>query len=544
MRPLNRAAWTGAVLSLLLGCSPTRSPITFGPADSGPSGPVRTGDIGKSCTRNSDCASGICLPLQNGAVCTASCGVDGGSCVPGWSCASFPGQGADICQCTPSTEVCNGKDDDCNGIVDDEPTVDQACTQSRGSGYVCLNGTCVQPMCHSSADCRAGETCDAQTDQCVSITDAGPLPDAGALTADGGFDAGVAPDGGNVCTGLENCMLTGCSCPSGQVCDSSTHLCSPQCVGSGGCVPPEICNILTMSCGPCSGQNLCAPGQICSDNGSGPACGSTIACTTSSRCNSHIAGSLCTSGECQNCSADSECAVAPYGSGYTCNSTGLCTMTGCTTTNCGGARCSTGQSCDPLSCTCTETCTDSDCNGAPCPSGQTCDSSSCTCTGVMTCTDADCNGTPCATGTACNTLSCMCVTLPADGGTNCVSLGSFGTFCTIFCPGIGGTCDSVGDCCIDGDGGTPTTCGASGTNDAPCSTTTDCLNAGCSGDVCVTTLSGGGQCDEEAVDSSTGNPCTEGLCQAGVCVGAVTSNVCGCGSSISQPASTTPVACN
>jgi hypothetical protein len=88
--------------------------------------------------------SGICLPLSNGLnVCTSTCG-DGGQCVPGWSCESVPGQVGEICSCSPSAEVCNGKDDDCNGIVDDEPAVEEQCAGQEGAGSVCENGACTE----------------------------------------------------------------------------------------------------------------------------------------------------------------------------------------------------------------------------------------------------------------------------------------------------------------------------------------------------------------------------------------------------------------
>jgi hypothetical protein len=48
-----------------------------------------------------------------------------------------------VCQCTPSPETCDGKDNDCNGKIDDEPAVDRGCQATKGaSGWVCQGGTC------------------------------------------------------------------------------------------------------------------------------------------------------------------------------------------------------------------------------------------------------------------------------------------------------------------------------------------------------------------------------------------------------------------
>lgn len=83
------------------------------------------GELGASCTKPSECASGICLDLGNGtSVCTEACD-SRSSCVDGWTCQPLDGRHA--CQCEPKKEVCNALDDDCNGIVDDAPDCKQGC---------------------------------------------------------------------------------------------------------------------------------------------------------------------------------------------------------------------------------------------------------------------------------------------------------------------------------------------------------------------------------------------------------------------------------
>src|SRR5690606_10536348 len=80
---------------------------------------------GVTCTKPSDCASGICLELANGtSVCTERCQSEL-SCVDGWTCEAF-GAGQ-VCKCEPAPETCNVLDDDCNGLVDDAPDCKQGC---------------------------------------------------------------------------------------------------------------------------------------------------------------------------------------------------------------------------------------------------------------------------------------------------------------------------------------------------------------------------------------------------------------------------------
>jgi hypothetical protein len=53
------------------------------------------------------------------------------TCPSGWTCANSAGSTGPVCQCTPTgTELCNGRDDDCDGVVD--------------NGLVC-NTTCITP---------------------------------------------------------------------------------------------------------------------------------------------------------------------------------------------------------------------------------------------------------------------------------------------------------------------------------------------------------------------------------------------------------------
>lgn len=85
------------------------------------------GELGTACEKASDCQSGICLSLSDGrAVCTVECRFEG-DCVEGWACDELGGRQRRACQCEPSPEVCNAKDDDCNGQIDDAASCKQEC---------------------------------------------------------------------------------------------------------------------------------------------------------------------------------------------------------------------------------------------------------------------------------------------------------------------------------------------------------------------------------------------------------------------------------
>jgi hypothetical protein len=79
------------------------------------------GVFGAACTRNGDCASLLCVDIDTGghAVCTRPCAdVDACPASPEWSCATKAGT-SQVCVCQSSgVEVCDGQDNDCDGVID------------------------------------------------------------------------------------------------------------------------------------------------------------------------------------------------------------------------------------------------------------------------------------------------------------------------------------------------------------------------------------------------------------------------------------------
>ena len=78
-------------------------------------------------------------------------------------------------------EVCNGKDNNCDGVVDTTGNCpggygckDGSCTLQCGGGefpcplgYKCLNSYCIPQRCANTPPCPGGQHCDESTGSCI-----------------------------------------------------------------------------------------------------------------------------------------------------------------------------------------------------------------------------------------------------------------------------------------------------------------------------------------------------------------------------------------
>ncbi len=162
--------------------------------------------------------------------------------------------------CVPTAEICDGIDNDCNGLIDDNLT--RSCDNACGSGVeICVNGewrNCTAPQPQQ-------EVCDGTDNDCDGIIDNGTGMDcARGSSRECGSDVGE--------------------------CETGTELCDNTCKWSGECIggkapQAETCNGLDNDCdGMVDGTNSTPLSQPCAT-----ACGSGT--------------EICVNGEWLNCTA-------------------------------------------------------------------------------------------------------------------------------------------------------------------------------------------------------------------------------------------------
>ncbi len=223
------------------------------------------------------CDSGQVRGCYDGAPETAGIG---GLCVTGETVCVDGRFTRCIGEHLPRPEVCNGLDDDCNGIIDDGAVCQRAgCGAACGPTQECCGGQCAE-IETSSTDCGAcGHRCQGENACC------------------GGSCIDQSAD-------LFHCGACGRHCATGETC------CGGTCVDTRS---------NSTSCGACG--RACDPGQLC--------CSSECVPTTVCTCDARTCPSGC-------CGPDGQChagttADACGGHGEPCNQ--------CTGSGCLGARC-------------------------------------------------------------------------------------------------------------------------------------------------------------------------------------------------------------
>jgi hypothetical protein len=366
----------------------------------------------------------------------------------------------------PELEICNGLDDDCDGVVDNGICDDgNPCTKDICNGADCkhdqgaLGLTCDDGnACTQEDQCAAGacvggglKTCDDQNACTTDACDPAKGCVHGSVAAATSCDSDGNPCTADGCDGKGKCVHpaldTGSACPDdGNACTADT------CDGAGACLhnANNVCNI-GGTCVQPGTVNPADPCQVCNPLQSktqwvlqnGLACDDGDACTVADKCTSGTC-----KGKLMDCSAkDSQCAQGQCANG-------LCF-----------AAAKAGACSDGNQCTQNDTCIDGVCKGV----------------------DKDCS----ALNDKCSIGVCQlgqCTQAPKLGACD------DGDPCT------------VGDSCAGGGcKGTPMDCSA--------------LDSTCSKGLCS-----GGQCVGKPVNSGflcdDGNACTSGdLCQNGQCTG-------------------------
>ncbi len=212
-----------------------------------------------------------------------------------------------------AAEVCNGIDDDCNGLVDADDPAMPPCDDGNACTTVdlCRDGRCVGTspvVCAAPAPCHDPGTCDPQTGLCTD-----------ALQADG-----ARCEDGDSCTVVDQCLEGNClgdvpldcpapaPCHSAGVCDPETGGCvyAPRsdgtpCDDGNACTRAEACQAgacvaqLTVDCddGNACTDDTCVPERGCVHEGRPGCCRSDHDCTDTSACtvNERCEAGRCTS---------------------------------------------------------------------------------------------------------------------------------------------------------------------------------------------------------------------------------------------------------
>ena len=272
------------------------------------------------CAIDAQCGSGYCVTFTDGRRCTASCGPEG-VCPSGYQCESVTSEaiGDDTseqcvpitgaCDCTagnegiqqpcsnvtgagtcwgfrtclggdgwsacdapvPADEVCDGIDNNCNLLVDENLADETPCAVENdygacGGRRICsgFDGwICVAPT-------PSPEVCDYDDDNCDGQVDEGYLDQATGLYL-GDHDCGVC---GNDCEDFFPNAISGCS-GEGGLARCVVTSCAPGFYQAG---PTTCLPVVAAACLPCTADANCVvPGNACVGLDGGSFCGQDCA---------------------------------------------------------------------------------------------------------------------------------------------------------------------------------------------------------------------------------------------------------------------------
>ncbi|HET9956097.1 MAG TPA: hypothetical protein VFQ61_16435, partial [Polyangiaceae bacterium] len=157
-----RVMWVLAAFVACTSSSPQNDPFKPG-----------TGGFAQRCTKSEDCASGLCVRLdEKTGICSTAC-ANASDCpsANNWACLPAGSSGLEVCACRllGTTEFCgDGADNDCDGRADDcrmcggrpapidDPQNCGNCGTVCSGGHVCRNAEC---QCPSADLVECGSDC-------------------------------------------------------------------------------------------------------------------------------------------------------------------------------------------------------------------------------------------------------------------------------------------------------------------------------------------------------------------------------------------------
>ncbi|MBI5610891.1 MAG: hypothetical protein HY902_18575 [Deltaproteobacteria bacterium] len=402
--------------------------------------------------------------------------------------------------CQPTTEVCNGIDDDCNGATD-ESGAEMSCTVA----LPCAKAYCAQGVCLAVADtstaapCDDGNACTA-SDACsqgvctgnwLGCDDGNPCTDDSCQAADGCNHAPntVQCSDGSVCTTGDVCSGGSCKAGGSLACEDDNPCTADGCDATKGCQ-------YSPKSGTCDDGDPCTTGDACK---TGACVGAAAGCDD---------GNVCSKDSCGAGGCAHQPASGPCDDGDACTAGDACALGKCATgapKNCNdGNACTTDGCSSATGCTATPTSTPCD-DGNACTSGDSCASGICKAGGAKKCDDGDpCTADSCAasTGVCAHTAIAACMKSPCASAADCSSgqVCDDNTNSCVQCASHAG-CKSLCGLCI------ATTCVAA----TPCTSSVQCK---AEGKVCAADLGLCAPCNVSADCGGSGATCVAHLCVA------------------------------